>query len=161
MMFTALAIMLGHDIIPHHHDFEHNGTGHHHSIHQHNSGSHHHHSDHHHQSDGHQHTDDHHHSDDNHNGNNSDKDDKDKEFDFHHHLFSHFKHGDNGIVFLNSHGFNNLFSKQLNNLVVLFPESFIYQDTPDIVRQNSPPYKTFYYNSQFFLPTGLRAPPLS
>ena len=125
MMFTALAILLGHDVIEHHHhDFAERSVEH-----------------------GH-HSEDHQHEDD---GGN-------EEFGIGH-FFSNFQHGENGVTFLTNHDGSNSGSKYFSLLVAVLPEGFVLQHITEFVRQNSPPYKSFYPNSQYLLPTGLRAPP--
>lgn len=129
MMFTALAILLGHNLIPHHHhDFDHSTLEHH------------------------RHSEDHHH------GNEGEGDSENEETDFGD-LFSNFQHGGNGITFLSSHHINNLILKQLSPSVAVLNEFFIFQNIVELAKQNSPPYKDVHRNSQYPLPTGLRAPP--
>lgn len=128
MMFTALAILLGHNVIRHHHHgFE-------------------------------QITIDHHHSDDHHHGDKGGKNGENEENGLGH-FFSNFQHGYNGVTFLTIHDISNSLSKQLSPLVAVFPKDFVFQLFTEFVRQNSPPYKVVYPNSQYLLPTGLRAPP--
>lgn len=128
MMFTALAILLGHDVIKHHHhDFAESSVA-------------------------------HHHSEDHHHGDESDENSENAESGFGH-LFSNFQHGDNGVTFLTNPVVSNSEVKHFSTLVALLPEVFVFQDISDFVRQNSPPYKAIYPNSQYLLPTGLRAPP--
>ncbi len=130
MIFTALAMLLGHNFIPHHHhDFEHSSV-------------------------------EHHHSDDHHHGYEGDGNSENEEFDFGH-LFSHFQHGQNGVDFLSTHHFANSLSKQLSPSAAVLTEVFVFQNSAEFVRQNSPPYKSKYRNLQNFLPYGLRAPPVS
>ncbi len=129
MMFTALAILLGHDVIGHHHhDFEQSSVGHHH------------------------HSDDYQHENDG--GNNGEK----EESGFGH-FFSNFQHGENGVTFLTSPDNSNSGSKHFAPLVAILPEGFVFQHVTEFVRQNSPPHKPIYPNSQYLLTTGLRAPP--
>lgn len=123
MMFTALAILLGHNLIPHHH--------HHHEFEY--------------------YTVEHHHGDE------DDGNSENEESDFGH-LFSNFQHGENGITFLSNH-FTNSLSKQLSPSVAVLTEVFFFQNITEFVRQNSPPCKSEYRNSQYLLPPGLRAPP--
>lgn len=128
MMFTALAILLGHNLIPHHHhDFEHS-------------------------------TLEHHHSDDHHHGDKDDGNSENEESDLGH-LFSNFQHGGNGITFLSNHVVTNSLSKQLSPSAAVLTEVFDFQNINEFVRQNAPPHKAVYPNSQYLLPTGLRAPP--
>lgn len=133
MMFIALAIMLGHNLIPHqHHDFEHYTVEHH---------------------------DDHHHSKDHHHGDEGDGNSENEESDFGH-LFSNFPHGESGISFLSNH-FTNILSKQLSPSTATLAEIFVFQNSIEFVRQNSPPYNSQYSDLQYLLPCGLRAPPVS
>lgn len=125
MLYSALALMLGHNFIGHrHHDFEHNEVSHHHH-------------------DGH-----HHHNDS----------DSEEENDGWTNLFSGIQHGAEGLTFLTSHGSDNL-TKQIPQFNALHISNFIFQRVIVEGRQNAPPYVSNYYNSQNFLPSGLRAPP--
>lgn len=141
MLYSALAIMLGHDFIEHHHnyDFEQNVTSHHHS-------------------DGH-----HHHSDGHHHDINTDTDDDkdtDDESDDWKHLFSIIEHGVEGLPFLTNHSSVDNFSKQIPQFIAVRISNFIFKQTIIEVRQNAPPFIVAYYNSQILLPSGLRAPPV-
>lgn len=129
MMFTALAIMLGHNLIPHHHhDFEQVIVEH------------------------------HHHASEHHHGDKEDENSEDEESDFGH-LFSHFQHSEDDVTFLSNHPFTNSLSKQLSPSSCVLTEAFVFQNIDEFARQNSPPYKDVHRNSQYLLPTGLRAPP--
>jgi len=135
MMFTALAILLGHNLIPHHHhDFEQVIVVHNH------------------------HSDDHHHASKHHHGDEEDENNEDEESDFKH-LFSHFQHSEDDVTFLSNHSFTSSLSKQLYPSSCVLTEAFVFQNIGEFVRQNSPPYKDVHRNSQYHLPTGLRAPP--
>ncbi len=127
MLFTALAIMLGHDVVEHqHHEYGEQHLGHHHS-----------------------------------DGENLCDDENDSEdFDYEH-LFSNFQHGESGIIFISSLNFSNTLLKQLFPVFAELPDSYIFQCFPTIIRQYSPPNKVVYFNSQHYLPSGLRAPPAS
>jgi hypothetical protein len=126
-MYTALAILLGHNIFPHHHyDFEHSAIDHYHS-------------------------DDHHHGDGNEDGENEQPD---LEL-----LFSTLQHGEYGITFLSSHNLGNTLSKRQFTFFAVLPDSYNFRRFPTFVRQNLLPYKVVYFNSQHYLPSGLRAPP--
>lgn len=139
MLYSALAIMLGHDFIEHHHnyDFEQNVTSHHHS------------EGHHHHSDGHHHD----------NNTNDDKDTDDESDDWKH-LFSIIEHGVEGLPFLTNHSSVDNFSKQIPQFIAVRISNFIFKQTIIEVRQNAPPFIAAYYNSQILLPSGLRAPPV-
>lgn len=134
MLYSALAIMLGHDFIEHHHhyDFEQNITSHHHS-------------------------DGHHHHD-----NNTDTDDKDTEDESNDwkHLFSILEHGVEGLTFFTNHSPVDNFSKKIPQFIAVRISNFIFKQAIIEVRQNAPPFIAVYYNSQIFLPSGLRAPPV-
>lgn len=128
MLFIALAMMLGHNLIPHHHhDFDHSSL-------------------------------EHHHADDHHHGDKGDENSENKNYAIEH-LFSNFQHGENGVTFLSSLDAAKSGSKHQFSLVAELPKAFVFQLTTELVRLNSPPYKSFYPNSLFLLPTGLRAPP--
>lgn len=134
MMFIALAIMLGHNFIPHHHfDFEEVIAEHHHH---------------------------HHHSNDHHHNNKETENGEDEESDFGH-LFSHFQHSEDDVLFLRHYPFTNSLSKQLYPSFCMLTEDFGFQNIDEFVRQNAPPDKSDLYNSQILLPSGLRAPPVS
>jgi len=128
MLYSALAIMLGHNFIEHHHhDFEHNEVSHHHN-------------------------DGHHHE--------NDTDNEDERDDWSH-LFSGIQHGSDGLTFLTSHSSTDNLSKQIPQFTAIQVSNFVLQQIIVEVRQNAPPYIAKYYNSQNFLPYGLRAPPIS
>lgn len=130
MLFSALAMMLGHNLIPHnHHDHEVV-----HFEHQH--------------SDGEQH--DHH-------ENNHENDSED--FDFGH-LFSHFQHSEKDVAFLSNNNSHTTFSKQLSLYPAVLSDTYNFQHTSPFVQHYTQPlYKTVYFNSLYHLPSGLRAPP--
>lgn len=128
MLYSALAFMLGHNFIGHHHhDFEYNEVSHHHN-------------------------DGHHHE--------NDTDNKDERDDWSH-LFSEIQHGSDGLTFLTSHSSTDNLSKQIPQFTAIQVSKFVLQQIIVEVRQNAPPYIAKYYNSQNFLPYGLRAPPIS
>ncbi|MEX1001313.1 MAG: hypothetical protein WDZ35_04290 [Crocinitomicaceae bacterium] len=132
MIFTALAILLGHDFIPHHHHnkeqvaFDHS----------------------------HSHVDGHHHDHDHDN----DNDEEENDFDFLHFL-SHIPHNGDGVTFLKVKELGKTQYKQLNTSAIL-QTHFTFNTILDIERQNAPPFKVVYFNSQHYLPSGLRAPPV-
>lgn len=131
MLYTALALMLGHNFIGHHHhDFEHNEVSHHHD-------------------------DGHHHDNDSENN-----DDSESESDDWSHLFSGIQHGADGLTFLTSHSSTDNLSKQIPQFTAIQLSNFVLQQIIVEVRQNAPPYIADYYNSRIFLPCGLRAPPV-
>ena len=124
-MFTALAVLLGHNMVPHHHhDIEHSEISHHHNG-------------------GHQH----------------DNDSQDESEDWGH-FFSGLRHGAEGLTFLASHSFTNGFSKLIPQFTALHVSHFVFQHVIVDVQQNAPPYISDYHNSQNYLPSGLRAPPI-
>lgn len=126
MLFSALAVMLGHNLIPHHHhDFEHNELAHH-------------------QND----------------GNHHDNDTED-ESDGWGHFFSHLQHGSDGQTYLTSHSSTNNFSKKISHFTAVCLSKYVLEQVIVEIRQNAPPYNADYSNSQNFLPSGLRAPPIS
>lgn len=136
MLYSALAIMLGHDFIEHHHyhDFEQTVTS-------------------------------HHHSDGHHHDNNTDADDDndnnaEDESDDWKHLFSIIEHGVEGLTFLTNHSSDDKFSKQIPQFIAVRISIFVFKQAIIEVRQNAPPFIAAYYNSQIFLPSGLRAPPV-
>lgn len=134
MLYSALAIMLAHNFIGHHHhEFGYSENSHHHG-------------------EGHQHGEEHHHDNDTDNG--ADSDDWT-------HLFSGIQHGAEGLTFLKSQNTINSLSKHIPQFTVLHTSNFIFQQVIIEVRQNAPPNAPVYYNSQIFLPCGLRAPPIS
>ncbi len=125
MLYSALAIMLGHNVVPHtHHDDEHNKISHHHN-------------------------DDHH---------NNDTEDEREGWN---HIFSNLQHGAEGLTFLTSVVSADNFSKQIAPFTAPCISYFTFNQEIIEVRQNAPPYIDIYYNSQSFLPSGLRAPPLN
>ena len=128
MLYSALAFMLGHNFIGHHHhDFEHSEVSHHHNAEQ------------------------HHHND-------NDADNKGESDDWSH-LFSGIQHGSDGLTFLTSHSSTDNLSKQIPQFTAIQVSNFVLQQIIVEVKQNAPPYISDYYNSQNFLPSGLRAPP--
>lgn len=132
MMFTALAILLGHNFIPHQHrDFE--------QAHE----SHHHHDGHHHDNE----TE----GESNEEGGNNDWT----------HLFSNLQHGTEGLTFLTGHGPAENISKQSPPYTATQTLSFVFRQLITEVRQNAPPHIADSYNSLNFLPSGLRGPPFS
>jgi hypothetical protein len=133
MMSVALAIMLGHNIIPHHH---HHDEQHHHHDFEHKSHAHHH--DHNHQ-----------HGSDNDESDNSELPD----------LLAKIQHGDNGITFLSSQHIANPVPVVVSSFAAILPVSFVSQKITERARQNSPPYKHIHQAPHYLLPTGLRAPP--
>lgn len=125
MLYSALAIMLGHNFIPHHHhNFEHHKESHHHK-------------------------DGHHHDDD-----------SEDESDDWGHLFSGLHHGAEGLTFLTSHTYTEHLSKQFFQFTAPYTSKYILYQVIIEARQNAPPYIVDYHNSQYFLPSGLRAPPI-
>jgi hypothetical protein len=131
MMFSALALMLGHNFIPHHHDFGHSEAAHHHHHHHH-------------------HQDGHHH----------DHDTNDESDDWSNPFWG-IQHGAEGLTFLTSKNSADNCSKQIHQFAPLQISSFNCIPVLVDVRQNAPPYIADYYNSHSFLPSGLRAPPIS
>lgn len=134
MLYSALAIMLGHDFIEHHHhhDFEQNVIS-------------------------------HHHSDGHHHDNNTDADDDNDaegESEDWKHLFSIIEHGVEGLTFFTNHSPVDNFSKKIPQFIAVRISNFIFKQAIIEVRQNAPPFIAAYYNSQIFLPSGLRAPPV-
>lgn len=132
MMSIALAIMLGHNVIPHHH---HNEQDHHHDF-EHKKHAHHH--DHSHQ-----------------HGSGNDDNEKSELPD----LLAKIQHGDNGITFLSSQHVANPLPIVVASFAAALPVTFFCQKITERARQNSPPYKLIYRSPQYLLPTGLRAPP--
>ncbi len=98
----------------------------------------------------HSHADDHHHENEN-------NDDEENDFDFLHFL-SLLPHDGDVVTFLKSQELAKLKYKQL------LSSSAIFQPTLgillDLERQNAPPFIAIYFNSQHYLPSGLRAPPV-
>ena len=132
MLYSALALMLGHNFIGHHHhDFEQTEVSHHHN-------------------------DGHHHDNDP-----EDNSDSENESDDWSHLFSGVQHGADGLTFLTSHSSTDNLSKQIPQFFAIQVSDFVLNRIIIEVRQNAPPYISDYYNSQNFLPSGLRAPPIS
>jgi hypothetical protein len=132
MLYCALALMLGHNFIGHHHhDFEHNQVAHHHN-------------------------DGHHHENDSEN-----KSDSDNQSDDWSHLFSVIQHSSDVLTYLTSDRSTDNFSKQIPQFIAIQVSNFVLNQLIVEVRQNAPPYFSDYYNSQNFLPLGLRAPPIS
>jgi hypothetical protein len=129
MLYAALAIMLGHDFIPHHHDFEHKDLAHH-----------------------------HHHGHAHHHGHSSDNNSEEESDDWGH-FFSNFHHCAIGLTFLTSHPIADDFPDYIPLLTADVNFTFVFQPIVVEVRQNSPPYFADYHNSQEYLPNGLRAPP--
>lgn len=128
MLYSALAIMLGHNFIEHHHhDFEHHRLSHHHC------GEHHHHND-------------------------AGDEDEGKDWS---HLFAGIHHGAEGLSFLVSHDSADSFSKLGYQVTGVHTPDFVFNQVEIAVRRNAPPYIPDYYNSFDFLPSGLRAPPIS
>jgi hypothetical protein len=130
VLFSALALMLGHNFVGHyHHDFEHSEVAHHHN--------------------------DGHHRDNQVEDNN----DSGNESDNWGHLFSGIQHSSDGLTFLTSHNSTENFSKQIPQFIATQVSNFVLNQLIVEVRQNAPPYISAYYNSQNILPLGLRAPP--
>lgn len=128
MLYSALAIMLGHNFIEHHHhNFDHNGLAHHHC-------------------NGH-----HHHNDDEHEDDSNDWSD----------LFAGIHHGAEGLSFLVSRDSADSFSKLGHLDTALHALDFVFNQVVIELRQKAPPYIPDDYNSLDFLPSGLRAPPVS
>lgn len=132
MLYSALALMLGHNFIGHHHhDFEQTEVSHHHN-------------------------DGHHHDNDP-----EDNSDSENESDDWSHLFSGVQHyGAEELTFLTSHSSTDNLSKQIPQFIAIQVSNFVLNQIIVEVRQNAPPYISEYYNSQNFLPNGLRAPPI-
>jgi hypothetical protein len=135
LLFIALAILLGHNVFPHHHHNHHNDfdsfeTEHHHST-------------------NHSHGDDHH-------GN-----DHHREEGFNiGHLFAHFEHIDSEIVILNSlHKEDSVSKKKFQPLAIL-PKSPLVWCDKILVSQKIPLYNFDFCSHQYFSPTSLRAPPI-
>ena len=132
MLYSALAILLGHNFIPHQHqDFEQDNHSHHHN-------------------------DGHHHDNETQGESNEEGEKNDWT-----HLFSNLQHGTQGITFLTSNGPADNFSKQIPTLTPLQTLTFVFQQVITEVRQNAPPHIGDSYNSLNYLPSGLRGPPIS
>jgi hypothetical protein len=134
MLYSALALMLGHNFIGHHHhhNTEHNEVLHHH------------------------HHDGHHHGIDTEN-----KSDSENQSDDWSHLFSVIHHSEDGLTFLTSHNSTDNLSKQIPQFIAIQVSNFVLNQLIIEVRENAPPYISEYFNSQNFLPSGLRGPPIS
>lgn len=125
MLYSALALMLGHNFIGHHHnDFGHNEVAHHH----------------------HNETED-----------NCDSGDESADWT---HFFSGIQHGTDGLIFLTSHSSNDNLTKRTPDFAAIQVSDFVLNQIICGVGQNAPPFISDYYNSQNFLPSGLRAPPI-
>lgn len=141
-MLVAYAIMLGHDLIPHHHgELKGHSTS---DAHHHANLPHHHH----------EHTSDSEHSHDHTPG-----DSEDKEANDIGHLFSHFFHAADGITYTSRTFISNSISKQLFSYDAILPNSFLIKeiDIPPLINK---------IENDFLLPNhfsiqhfGLRAPP--
>jgi hypothetical protein len=134
LLFIALAVLLGHNVIPHHHhhhnDFDGLETAHHHSTY-------------------HKH------------GNEHSGDDHDEEQSFKFcHLFFHYEHGATDIAVLGSFEKDKSLSKQPLQFFTLLPKSSLIWKYSILVRQKIPPYNVDFFSHQYFSPTSLRAPPL-
>jgi hypothetical protein len=126
LIFSAFAMLLGHNLIGHHHhDKEQIAIDH-------------------------SHADDHHHDNEN--------DEEENDFDFLHFL-SHIPHDSDVVTFLKGKELGKTQYKQLNTSALL-QTHFTFNPILDIERQNAPPFKVVYFNSQHYLPSGLRAPPV-
>ncbi len=142
LLLIAYAILLGHDVIPHHHG----------EINSHENADDHHHSTipHHH----HEHT-----TNSSHGHDHSSNDGDDKEASNLGHLFSQFFHAADGITFTSRTFISNTISKQLSSFDVILPTSFLIEeiDIPPLINK---------IENDFLLPNhfliqhfGLRAPP--
>lgn len=126
MLYFALAIMLGHNLIPHYHHFEHNDKAHHHHEHE---------------------------------GLLRQHDSENGDSDWGH-IFSNFQHEICGLNFfisntaVDSHKKKNTQTTNLHSLTVFFEPSIM-----DILHK-LPPYVSDFCNSHYYLPYGLRAPPI-
>ncbi|MBA3986558.1 MAG: hypothetical protein H0X63_08320 [Flavobacteriales bacterium] len=129
MISAALAILLGHNFIGHHHHdkeqiaFDHS------------------------------HAHDHHHENEN-------NDDEENDFDFLHFL-SHLPHDGDVVTFLKGKELGKTQYKQLLSSSAALQPSYTFETNFNIERQNAPPYKVVIFNSRHYLPSGLRAPPVS
>ena len=94
------------------------------------------------------------------NGNHHDNDTEDESEGWGH-FFSHLQHGSEGQTYLTSHTPTDKLSKKTSNFNAIHGSTFALKQIIVEVRQNAPPYISDYYNSQNFLPSGLRAPPIS
>lgn len=126
MISIALAILLGHNFIGHHHH------------------------------DKEQIAFDHSHADDHHQDNEGEDDEKD--FDLSH-ILSHLPHEGSDVTFLKGQDYSKKQLKQLLPSVALVQPIFSFDYLLVFERQNAPPYKVVYFNSHYYLPSGLRAPP--
>ncbi len=129
VLFIALAILLGHNVFPHHHhnhhcDVDSFETEHHHST-------------------NHSHGDDHH---------------GEEGFNFGH-FFAHFEHNDSEISLLNSLHKDDFLSKQLLHPLAILPNSPLDWCDKILVSQKIPLYYFDFFSHQYFSPTSLRAPP--
>lgn len=132
LLFSALAIMLGHNFVPHHHHgVEHNQVGQY-------------------------HYDGYHHYDDTENNSNSKNECGDWS-----HLFSGIQHGADGFIFLTNHCSSEDFAKQITPFAAIELSDLALNQIILEVMQSAPPCISDYYNSKNFLPSGLRAPPIS
>lgn len=126
-MILALAIMLGHNIFPHHHHEVDKELAEHH------------------------HSDDHNHDTDH----ESPIEAQDLE-----HLFSVFQHPGNGVSFLTGYELTEIEAGKTISAAKAISGTFYPSLYPSLIRQKSPPFRPVFRNFQYFLPTGLRAPPL-
>ena len=130
MMFIAVAVMLGHNIIGHHHhDIKHSQISH------------------------------HSHSNNDHHQHDNDTEDENKNEDWKH-IFAGLQHGADGIICLTSKTASNNIVKLIPKFKVLNVTHFNFKQVIIDVRQSAPPFISDYYNSQNNLPSGLRAPPI-
>jgi hypothetical protein len=131
MLYSAFALSLGHNLIPHHHhDFEHSEVAHHHS-----NGDHHHHD-----------------TDNTYDSENESEDWR--------HLFSGIQHVTDGLTFLTSHGSMDDVPKETERLNVREVAEVVFGNIVVEVRQNAPPDIFTTYHSNHLLSSGLRAPPV-
>jgi hypothetical protein len=128
MLYSALAIMLGHNFIPHHHHFEQSSMSH----------------------DGHDHN----------NAGQTHNHDSDKEPTDWGHLFCNFHHGSSGLIFYSSTlSIGTFIKKDIQTPKLLCHDIYTELLWMDIRQYAPPPYFSPYYNSHYYLPNGLRAPP--
>ncbi len=128
MVFIALAITLGHDLIGHHHhDFEYGALS-------------------------------HYHEEGHHNCSGSDNESDGSVLEF---FFSGLQHGMDGLVFITCHNSSDNFSKDLDQFTSPFITSIVVQHINIDERQKRTLQVIDCCNSQRFLPSGLRAPPVS
>lgn len=132
MLYSALAIVMGHNFIGHNHDFEHNEVSHHHN-------------------------NEHHHDHGHHHDNEEEKDEESE--DWWALFLSSIQHGTEGFTYLTGHGLVDIFLIQANHFNDFQSTYFIFNQEVVEVRQNAPPYLSKNYSSKKFLPFGLRAPP--